>query len=233
MFHELNAHDLRAARAFYTQLFGWRFEARDDEYFYIKSGDALVGGLFRLPPPDVPAHWLPYVSVGTVEDAAIRCAAAGCKQLVPVMEVDAGRFAIFLDPQGAVFCVWQGRDGELTPAPAAAGSFVWDQLNTPDAASSQSAYARMFDWQVAPFPGMAELSVFVHGETQLASVMQAAGIPAHWLAYVQVDSLGAARERAVAAGGKVMVEEIRVPQLGAFSVLQDPEGANLAAFAPS
>jgi uncharacterized protein len=232
MFHELNAHDLNGARAFYGQLFGWRFVARDDDYSYIKMGESMVGALFKLPPPNVPAHWLPYISVTTVEDASAAAAAAGCKQLVPAMEVEAGRFAIFLDPQGAPFCGWQGHGGELATGPKAAGSFVWDQLNTPDPAASQAAYARMFDWKAAPFPSMPELSTFVRGDVQLASVMQApSGVPAHWLAFVQVDSLSAARERSVAGGGKVMVEEIRVPEMGAFSVLQDPEGAVFAAFA--
>jgi len=232
MFHELNTHDLKGARAFYGPLFGWKFEARDDEYFYIKSGESKVGAIFKLPPPDVAPHWLPYISVTTVEDAISRAAAAGCKQLVPAMEVEAGRFAIFLDPQGAPFCAWQGHGGELARGPQAAGSFVWDQLNTPNAAASQAAYTRMFGWKTAPSPSMPEQSTFVRGETQLASLMQGpAGKPAHWLAYVQVDSLSAVRERAAATGGKVMVEEIRVPQQGAFSVLQDPEGAVFAAFA--
>jgi predicted enzyme related to lactoylglutathione lyase len=232
MFHELNTHDLKGARVFYSQLFGWRFEARDDEYFYIKSGESMVGALFRLPPPEVPAHWLPYISVTTVEDASARAAAAGCKQLVPAMEVEAGRFAIFVDPQGATFCAWQGHDAELARGPIAAGSFVWDQLNTPDAAGAQAAYGRMFDWQTTPFSGMPELKTFVCADRQLASVMQGpAGVRAHWLPYVQVDSLQTARERAAAGGGKLMVEETRVPGMGAFSVLQDPEGALIAAFA--
>lgn len=232
MFHELNTHDLKVARAFYGSLFGWRFEARDDEYFYIKLGDSMVGAMFKLPPPDVPAHWLPYISVTTVEDASVAAAAAGCKQLVPAMEVEAGRFALFMDPQGAVFCAWQGRGGELASPGRVAGHFVWDQLNTPDAAGSQAAYSRMFDWKTAPFAGMSELSMFVRGDTQLAGLMQGpAGMPAHWLAFVQVDDLGAVRERAAAAGGKVMVEAIRVPGMGAFSVLQDPEGTAFAVFA--
>jgi predicted enzyme related to lactoylglutathione lyase len=234
MFHELNTHDLRGSRAFYGQLFGWRFEARDDEYFYIKSGESMVGAIFKLPPPDVPPHWLPYISVTTVEDASARAAAAGCKQLVPAMEVEAGRFALFMDPQGATFCAWQGHEAELARGPKAAGSFVWDQLNTPDPAASQAAYARMFDWQAAPFPSMPELATFVRGGRQLASLQRGpAGMPAHWLAYVQVDSLSAARERTAALGGKLMVEEIRVPGMGAFSVLQDPEGTTFAAFAPA
>ncbi|HKP63422.1 MAG TPA: VOC family protein [Polyangiales bacterium] len=231
MFHELNTHDLKGARAFYGPLFDWRFEARDDEYFYIKCGESMVAAMFKLPPPDAPPHWLPYISVSTVEDGIAQATAAGCKQLVPAMEVDAGRFSIFMDPQGAVFCAWQGHGGELATASQAVGSFVWDQLNTPDPAASQAAYARMFDWKTQAFPGMSELSTFVRGDQQLASLMQGpAGMPAHWLAYIRVENLSETREHAAAAGGKVMVEEIRVPQMGAFSVLQDPEGALFAVF---
>jgi predicted enzyme related to lactoylglutathione lyase len=234
VFHELNSHDLGAAQAFYARMFGWRFEPRDEDYLYIKSGEFLVGGLLKLPPPHVPAHWLPYISVATLEDARERAEAAGCKALVPAMQVPNGRFAILQDPQGATFCAWQGRGGPRELGPQVPGNFCWDQLNTPDAAASAQVYSRLFGWTRMPFAGLAELSVFLRADQQAASLMQGpSGMPANWLAHVQVESLAEARERVWGAGGKVLVERIDVPQMGAFSVLSDPEGASFAVFASS
>ncbi|HKU39424.1 MAG TPA: VOC family protein [Polyangiales bacterium] len=232
VFHELNSHDLGAAQAFYARLFGWRFEPRDEDYLYIKSGELLVGGLFKLPPPEVPAHWLPYIAVEAVDDARARAEAASCTVIVPDMQVPNGRFAILQDPQGAVFQVWQGRDGPRELGPQVPGNFCWDQLNTPDAAASAQVYGRLFGWAHMPFAGVAELSLFLRADEQVASLMQGpSGMRAHWLAYVKVESLAEARERVWGAGGKVLVERIEVPQMGAFSVLQDTEGAPFAAFA--
>lgn len=234
VFHELNSHDLAAAQAFYARMFGWRFEPRDEDYLYIKSDDVLVGGVIKLPAPHVPAHWLPYIAVATLEDAHERAEAAGCKPLVTAMQVPNGRFAILQDPQGAMFCAWQGRGGPRELGPRVPGNFCWDQLNTPDAAASAQVYSRLFGWTRMPFPGLAELSVFLRADQQVASLMQGpSGMPAHWLAYVQVESLAEARERVWGAGGKVLVERVDVPQLGAFSVLSDSEGASFAVVAPS
>lgn len=79
--------------------------------------------------------------------------------------------------------------------------------------------------------GDSGMTTLRRGERNAASMMRApAGVPAHWLSYVVVDDLAAARERATKLGGKVMVPNIGVPGIGAFSVLQDPLGAVIAAF---
>lgn len=230
MFHELNSHDLNAAREFYSQLFGWKFKEREPGYFYMHAGDTMVGGLFKLPVPEVPAHWIPYISVSTVEDALERAAAVGCKTLVPTMAVPNGRFAVLQDPQGAAFYAWQGRGGEREVGPRGPGNFSWDQLNTPDVAGSAGVYAKLFDWNTIEGPAGSKL--FTKRDRPLAAVMQGPpGMRAHWLSFVHVENLQAARQRARDAGGKVMVEEIPVPGQGAFSVITDREGAVIAAFA--
>ncbi len=41
---------------------------------------------------------------------------------------------------------------------------------------------------------------------------------------IDVDDLAAYREKIVAAGGKIIVEEMAVPDMGSFSLFADPEG---------
>lgn len=48
--------------------------------------------------------------------------------------------------------------------------------------------------------------------------------PGNMLFYIAVDDLAAYREKIVAAGGKILVEEQAVPGMGAFSLFADPEG---------
>ena len=48
--------------------------------------------------------------------------------------------------------------------------------------------------------------------------------PGNMVFYIAVDDLAAYRRKVVAAGGKVHVEEQKVPGMGKFSLFTDPEG---------
>ena len=48
--------------------------------------------------------------------------------------------------------------------------------------------------------------------------------PGNMAFYINVDDLGTYRDRIVEAGGKVVVEETEVPQVGSFSLFEDPDG---------
>jgi predicted enzyme related to lactoylglutathione lyase len=56
---------------------------------------------------------------------------------------------------------------------------------------------------------------------------QIPGGPAGWLAYVEVDDIHAATERAKSLGGKVMKDVTEVMGMGWLSFIQDPTGAVL------
>lgn len=69
------------------------------------------------------------------------------------------------------------------------------------------------------------------GDAEVCTVMQAPpGVPAHWLTFVVVAKLSDARDRVKRLGGKVMVEEIPVPNFGALSIIQDELGAAIGLF---
>jgi uncharacterized protein len=102
--------DAEAAQAFYTALFGWRFDQMSEEppYWVIWNGERTNGGM-TVPPPDVPANWFPYFAVEDVEAAMQAAQAAGGQPFVgPVDVPNGGRFALIQDPQGAAFAVFAG-----------------------------------------------------------------------------------------------------------------------------
>lgn len=232
VWHELNTQDPERSEKFYRELFGWSFDSNGGYVHIVASGEP-VGGIMKAPSPHVPTFWLPYVSVPDVDEATTRAREAGCTALAGPMSVEAvGRFTVLSDRQGAVFSVWRSVRGDPPEVVAPAlGSFCWDQLNSPDPDAAFASYAKIFDWKRQPFPGAPGLSTLLRGERQAASLMRAPpGVPGHWLSYVLVDDLAAARTRAQKLGGKVLVERIEVPEIGAFSVLQDDLGAAVAAF---
>src|SRR5215210_7328845 len=109
--------DPQAAVAFYGDLFGWEFEdvmPSDSPLRYfiarIRGGDVAA---VASPPPGAPprAAWNTYVWVTDVDATAGRVRAAGGRVLREPGDVgDHGRMAVFADPAGAAFSVWQARE---------------------------------------------------------------------------------------------------------------------------
>ena len=113
VWNELMTTDPEKAGAFYGGLTGWTLEKMDmgpmGFYHLFKRGDTPAGGMMQLP-ADAPArpHWLPYVAVADADASAARAAELGATVLVPPTDIqDWGRFAVAMDPTGAVFGVLQ------------------------------------------------------------------------------------------------------------------------------
>ena len=58
------------------------------------------------------------------------------------------------------------------------------------------------------------------------------GEPSIWLAYVNVDDVAAAMEKAKSLGAQVVREVTEVPNAGSFSIIIDPTGATLGLWQP-
>jgi len=110
---ELSTSDAEAAQKFYKAIFGWKYQKMKmaDGTVYIGfsgEGDGIGGGIMKSPDPNMPPHWLGYVGVGSVKKTIAKVEKAGGKVMVPSMEIpNVGRLAIFADPQGATFAVWE------------------------------------------------------------------------------------------------------------------------------
>ena len=109
--------DPEAAVDFYSGLFGWEFEdvmppGSPGKYFIarIRGGDvAAVGSIPEGAPPM--AMWNTYVWVESADETAAKVATPAAASLMEPFDVmDAGRMAVFTDPEGAAFCVWQAKE---------------------------------------------------------------------------------------------------------------------------
>src|SRR5579862_397141 len=109
--NELNTRDLAAAKAFYTEVFGWTANDMDMggmSYTEWKLGDRTVAGMQMMPdmvPAEVPAYWLVYFAVDDTDTTVSKAAATGATTLVPPMDIPPGRFSVLSDPDGAAFAV--------------------------------------------------------------------------------------------------------------------------------
>jgi hypothetical protein len=103
--NELATTNVAAAKKFYAGLLGWKTQAFGGgiEYTQFKKGKDMVGGMLKSPKPGIPAHWVPYVIVDSVEATVKKAARLKGKVLMPPFDIpDVGRIAVLRDPQGAV-----------------------------------------------------------------------------------------------------------------------------------
>ena len=104
--NELMAADLDTALAFYEQIFGWkrnRVEGGGMEYNELLLDGRVIGGAMKPPMPGIPAMWGVYFAVDDCDKAADTAAAKGGTVMQPPTDIPPGRFAVLVDPAGAVF----------------------------------------------------------------------------------------------------------------------------------
>jgi predicted enzyme related to lactoylglutathione lyase len=92
--------------------------------------------------------WNTYICVDSADATAARIATVGGKTITPPTDVfDAGRFAVFADPTGAIFSVWQ--PGRHTGAKLvnAANTWNWSDLNSRDLEVARQFYGEVFGWE--------------------------------------------------------------------------------------
>jgi len=235
IWHENNSTDAEKAKSFYTELLGWETEAWPGEmqYTIIKVGDKGHGGIAAAQ-GGAPSHWMGNVFVEDVDEVARRAEAAGGKVLYGPEEIpEVGRFALISDPQGAsvsAFTPQPQGDGGLGE-----GVFVWDELHTSDPAAAKSFYGEVLGWTAedSDMGGMTYTVFKNAGGIQVAGCMQlmeGMQAPPHWLVYIGTDDVDATTARAKELGATVHIEPADIPNIGRFSVLQDPAGAAFGLF---
>jgi len=110
-----------------------------------------------------------------------------------------------------------------------ANPFVHVELQTSDVEKAKDFYGMLFDWKLEEVPGM-DYTLIKVGEGTGGGMMKnpVPGAPSRWLAYVLVDDVATATEKAKSLGASVCKEVTEIPDIGRFSVIADPTGAVLA-----
>jgi hypothetical protein len=105
------------------------------------------------------------------------------------------------------------------------------ELMSKDPGKVADFYAKIFGWKVQYHPEINYRVVDTGAPKDVPGIN--GGIvkpdregpwPGNMLFYILVDDLSAYRKKVVAAGGKIHVEEQKVPGMGKFSLFTDPEG---------
>jgi predicted enzyme related to lactoylglutathione lyase len=113
-----------------------------------------------------------------------------------------------------------------------ANPFVHVELNTTDVDKARDFYRQLFDWQLEDMQmgPSGTYTVIKVGEGTGGGMLKnpMPGVPSFWLAYVLVDEIGTATKKAASLGAKVVKDSVEVPNMGWFSIIEDPTGAAVA-----
>jgi hypothetical protein len=260
---DANQPDPEAAVGFYGGLFGWEFEdttppGSADRYFIARLHGGDVAAIGALPDDAPPvAAWNTYIWVENADETAAQTLAAGGLVVADPFDVgDAGRMALFSDPEGAAFRVWQARRHRGAQIVNVPGSLNFNGLNTRDAGGAQAFYGSLFGWEALGIGGSAEMwrlpgygDFLEQSDPELRKRMAESGAPegfedvvaalnpiandqpdvhAHWSVTFAVDDADATAERAAELGGQVVVPPFDAPWVR-MTVIADPQGATFIA----
>jgi hypothetical protein len=255
--------DPEAAATFYGGLFGWDLEDAmppgSEVHYYIgriRGGDVAAIGTIPEGTPPI-ALWNTYIWVDSADDTASKVRDAGGKVLMEPGDVmDAGRMAVFADPEGAVFCVWQANRHKGARVVNEHGALNFNGLNTRDPDTAKRFYGAVFGWETLTLDGGAEMWTlpgygdYLERDTPglrkmvmdvgaperfidvVASIMPLPAdhddVPAHWSVTFAVDDADGIAARAVELGGKVLAGPFDAPWVR-MAVIADPQGATFMA----
>ena len=235
---DLVTPDLASAKRFYSGLFGWTFRdihVGKTDYAVASLDGRPVGGLVHRPPPPgelrQPA-WLTFIAVRDV-DAAKRTALEHGAKVVsePRSHPQRGRQAVFSDPEGAVFAVLASSSGDPGDFLAAPGEWIWSALLARDPDKEAAFYQTLFGYDVFDLPSDDGLEHMVLSTDDYARASvntlhrDSSRRHPHWLNFVRVVDAAGAAAKAVALGGRVLVEPHIDRHGGKVAVIADPTGA--------
>ncbi len=237
VWHTLLTTDLSAAKQFYTGLFEWTATEMDmgpaGKYTMFRANGKDVAGAARADKAS-PSHWLPYVSVASVDASADRVQTLGGKLLVAPSDIpNVGRSCVVSDGQEAVLALFTRAPGTPAPsdAPAPVGHFCWRELFAKDVQKAVDFYTAVFGWNTAvhDMGPAGNYTMFKRGDQMVAGAVKVGpGARPSWLPYVLVNDVNASTDRARSLGATVKVAPVEIPGSGQYSTLVDPTGVAFA-----
>ncbi|NJQ00295.1 VOC family protein [Streptomyces zingiberis] len=240
--------DLQEAMDFYGRVLGWEYKPgfHRREYRVAHLGGVPVAGVGALARTmGFPVAWSPYFAVSSADRAADRIRERGATVAVGPIEFGPGRVAWAADPTGAPFGIWEGVTEPKWPVRRGPGFPAWLELRTRDVFAATIFYSETLGWDTEP-PERCEVR-YVNEEVLLRVEGRPVGglrggaleeapdprIRPRWHVHFCAVDVNAAVERAVAAGGEVVVPpeesehglraKVRDSQGGLFTLTSDPD----------
>jgi uncharacterized protein len=240
---DLLTTDPQAAKSFYGQLFGWRYddvpmpEGPVPVYSMAVKDDGVVAAITQQPPEmaaqGLPPRWNTYLAVDDADEVAARVEPAGGKLLMAPFDVmGAGRMAVVTDPTGAAVGLWQAKGHIGAARVNEPGTMCWNELLTDNEGAAVAFYQRVLGLTTSTMEvGGAPHTVFLSGTDTVAGTAAApSGVSPHWHVFFAVEDVPAAAQQATELGGTVLNGPMDI-SIGTMATLRDPQGGVFGIFA--
>lgn len=242
---DLATPDLEGAERFYGELFGWEIpelptSAEMGGYRRAKLNGRDVAGAMPLMQEGQPPAWSTYVSVDDIE--AIGRAVQeneGTMIAAPMAVANYGRLALFTDPEGAFFGMWEPADFAGAELVNEKGAFGWTELNTRNPEGAKQFYGAVFGWETndLEIEGGGTYTEWLVDDRQVGGMLDMRGrvpdqVPPHWLVYFGSVDTDEAVAKVKELGGEVMFGPVDIKP-GRMAVVKDSFGASFAVMTPS
>jgi predicted enzyme related to lactoylglutathione lyase len=244
---DLGSADLDGSIEFYGSLLGWDVpEAENAEqtggYRIATSRSKSAAGMMPLMQEGQPSAWTTYVSVDDADATTEKVKSASGQVVAEPMDVmELGRMAVFTDPTGALFGVWQPNQFSGAEVVNEPGAFSWNEVNTRDPEATKAFYGAVFGWTFNDMD-MGDAGTYTtlrhpdrsEDEESIGGLFDMRGrvpdeVPPHWLTYFTIEDLDASIETAKGAGGGPTFGPLDLPN-GRLAILHDPQGARFGLF---
>ncbi len=233
---ELATHDWQGAKCFYRDLFGWEIAdvalPGTEFSMFTLDGDDL-GAIYQvseISADDSKTQWSIYFATEDVELTISKVVAAGGQLVMGPHDIGlAGRMAQLTDAEGAHFAVWQSNRHIGAKRRSEPGTLCWIELASRAPSAAHKFYSDVFGWDYrdSDITDMPYSEWLVSGEAHggmLEMTPEWGDMPPHWMLYFQVLDCDDYALRAKKLGGTVCVPPTKIPGVGRFAVLKDPDG---------
>lgn len=243
---ELSSPDPDASAAFYGDVIGWSAtepgSAETGGYRMFMQGDQRIAGLMGHMQEGQPTAWATYISVADADATAETVKAAGGSVVVEPMDVtDIGRMAVFADPTGAVFGVWQARSFAGADLAGEPSSLAWNEVLTRDPEANKRFYPAVFGWGMRRpgfEPAPDSYVVWERDGREVGGMMEMtddifpSDVPPHWGVVFTVLDCDAVTAKARERGATVVMDPMDMP-IGRLAGFLDPQGAAFSIIQPA
>jgi hypothetical protein len=125
------------------------------------------------------------------------------------------------------------------PKQASHGRFAWHELAVNEPSAAESFYLQVTPWKTQPWDHAPDYTLLMNESTPLGGIAclsddhVAGRLPQEWLPYVCVYDVDGCSRQAVSLGGQIRRGPKEVPNIGAWAVIADPQGALFGIYEPA
>ncbi|KTG19961.1 hypothetical protein AUR67_12930 [Pseudoalteromonas sp. XI10] len=230
VWHDLITPNLSQSQAFYSSVFGWKFQAVNESYTLASLDGKLIAGMAELDNKQNASHWLSLISSKDIAAVSEKTIKAGGKVLVSSTEIKGrGTIAVLEDPQGAVFSLINTVNGD-PETHQTDNSWIWQEVWSDNPEQSKAFYQSLGNYsaQNKPLNNGNYSYLALNGTPAIGFVKKPdAEIGNTWVNYIKVADVDATLLKVTAAGGIVLMAPNDKVRSGSVAIIRDPAGAGI------